>query len=448
MTHPGKLITVHVDATRTFQTIDGFGVNINSRYWDKHLLPAMDLLLNDLGATLYRVDIWGKSNWLDPDGSIGRTAALSPEHQSKILDGPVFRRGWGMMRWLNERGIRPYLTASGIVPPWMLGPDGKTLADFEAFADMMSTMLDWAKRKERLDFTLFGPLNETDYGDPEGPTAGPADYVKACEALDAALTARGLDDIKLVVAEQGAFNDEYLAPLVASPALHERLAVFALHDYRDIPESLYREVTQVAKQSAHADKPIWMTEFGDLEQSGEREWYVAWVMASRLFDQLEAGFNAALAWDAYDNYHDHNEYWTIYGLLRTGLYVYTPKKRYYAMKQVFRFVRPGFQRIAVTCDDPNLRLLAFTNADRDRVVVAGINAGAIPARLSVSLVGFADNVAEGRVACYRTSETDNCALTDHAPATARNWPFRGIDACVPPASIFTLTNAGTDPLPG
>ncbi len=306
---------------------------------------------------------------------------------------------------------------------------------------MMVTMLDWAKRKEGLDFTLFGPLNETDIGAPEGPTLGPAAYAQACEVLDAALRARGLDDIRLVVAEHAHFNAEFLAPLVASPALRDRIAVFGLHDYSDIPPAVYQTVTDLIAQSAHAGKSLWMTEFGDLEQSGEREWYVAWVMASRLFDQLQAGFNGALAWDAYDNYHDHNEYWTLYGLLRTGLHVHTPKKRYHALKQVFRFVRPGMQRVGVECDSPGLRLLAFTNAEHDQIVVTGINAGNNPARLNILLAGTDETVASSRVACYRTSETENCTLVERVPATGRQWPFRGIDVCVPPASIFTLTNA-------
>jgi hypothetical protein len=420
--------------------IDGFGVNINSRYWDPRLLPAMDLLLNDLGATLYRVDIWGKSNWLDPDGSIGR-AALDPAHQAKVLDGDIFRRGWGMMRWLNEHGIRPYLTASGIVPPWMLGPDGKTLADFAAFADMMATMLEWAKHKENLDFTLFGPLNETDIGDPEGPTAGPADYVKACEALDDALRVRGLDDIQFVVAEQAHFGPDHLKVLVASEQLRARIGVFGLHDYWDIPESLYAGVTGVVKQSACADKPIWMTEFGDLEQSGEREWYVAWKMASRLFDQLGAGFNGALVWDAYDNYHDHDEHWTIYGLLRTGLRVYTPKKRYHAMKQVFRFVRPGFRRVAAECEAPGVRVLAFASPDGAQITVTGINAGPVTARLNVEIEG-ASAALTGPVAYHRTSEAEDCVMLGRIPVVGPNWPIRGIDAAAPPASIFTLTNVG------
>ena len=175
----------------------------------------------------------------------------------------------------------------------------------------------------------------------------PASYVRACEALDAELTARGLSDIRFVVAEQAHFNSDYLAELTASQTLRERIAIFALHDYLDIPSTRYAEVTSVVTRSAYPTCPLWMTEFGDLEQSGEREWYVAWVMFSRLLDQMEAGFSASLVWDAYDNYHDHDEHWTIYGLLRTGLRAYTPKIRYHAVKHIFRFVRPGFQRVAL-----------------------------------------------------------------------------------------------------
>jgi hypothetical protein len=438
MSHPGKMITLRVDANQTYQTLDGFGVNINSKYFDSRLLPAMNMLVDDLGATLYRVDIWGKSNWIDPGGTLGRAAALAPQHLESIYTGEIFRRGWGMMRWLNTRGIRPYLTASGIVPTWMLGADGKTLTDYGAFADMMVSMLDWAKNKEKLDFNLFGPLNETDIGDPEGPTVDPTGFAMVCEILDARLHERGLDDMRLVVAEQAHFNSAYLAALTSKPALRDRIAVFALHDYRDIPPEEYAEVLDVVKNSPYAGQPLWMTEFGDLEQSGEREWYVAWIMFSRLLDQLSAGFNAALVWDAYDNYHDHDEFWTIYGLLRTGLRAFTPKKRYHAVKHVFRFVRPGFHRVSLTGDATVVRALAFASPDRSQVVVTGMNTGLVPARLNILLDGLA--LPEARVDCYCTSETENCARLEQAPLKGGNWPFTGIDACIPPASIFTVTN--------
>ncbi len=114
-----------------------------------------------------------------------------------------------------------------------------------------------------------------------------------------------------------------------------------------------------------------MTEYGDLEQSGEKEWYVGWWMTSRLFDQLENGFNGALVWDAYDNYHDHDETWTIYGLLRTGLRLYTPKKRYYASKQVFRYVLPGFERLEVSSVPSDFKGIGFCQHKANTIYPGG-----------------------------------------------------------------------------
>jgi hypothetical protein len=438
MSHPGEMVNISINGQERYQRVDGFGVNINSKYFDQHLLNAMDLLVNDLRANLYRVDIWGKSNWIDPTGEVGR-AALDPVYQAQIYDGEIFRRGWSMMRFLNEHGIQPYLTASGIVPSWMLGSDGKTLVDFESFTGMMVEMLAWARNQEKLDFHLFGPLNETDIGDPEGPTVNPADYTRICELLVEKLDGRGLSDIKLVIAEQAHFNTSYLEAIAKSKLLEGRIGAFGLHTYFDYPIDRYREAVSMVDKSRYQGTPIWMSEFGDLEQSGDREWYIAWKMVSRMFDFLEAGFNGGIVWDAYDNYHDHNEYWTIYGLLRTGLYVHTPKKRYHALKHFYRFVPPNSQRIGASADHAGIRVLAFEGSPSGPLVLVGVNSNPFTARLNVKLENVSERKEGVRSLCFQTTEEDNCVQTGSAPLYARNWPFNGIDLSVQPFSIFTIT---------
>lgn len=438
MNSPGSMARVRVDASRTHQTIDGFGVNINSKYWnDGKLIPTMRLLHDDLGARLYRVDVFGKSNWIDADGNLG-PASLEPVHLERIYTGPVARSGWAMMRWLNERGIEPYLTCSGDAPRWMLGDDGKTLTDYDRFCDMLVSLVEWAARREGLKFTLFGPLNETDLGQPEGPHVSPEEFAKVIALLDHKLSAKGLDHIKLVVAEQARFSADYLRPIIAQPHLAQRVGVFGLHTYTDLTPQQFDEVLTVARTFPEAR--MWMTEFGDLDQSGEKEWYVAWRMASRLFDLLKAGFSGALVWDAYDNYHDHDEAWTIYGLLRTGLRVHTPKKRYHAVKHVFRFVPPGWRRVEATSEALGLRTLAFANDARDQVTLVGMNTTHEPLYLNAWLDGFTESLTQGSVAHYRTSEGENCHRIGSAPVRGPNWPFNGIDAFVPPYSIVTLTS--------
>ena len=437
MSNAGEMADIVVDGGRAYQTIDGFGVNINAKCWNQgRLVPTMDLLRQDLGATLYRVDIWGKSNWIDPDGEIG-PRALAEEHLAAIYQGEIFRRGWAMMRYLNDHGIEPYLTASGDVPRWMLASDGKTLADYRAFSDMVVSMVEWARRREKLRFTLFGPMNETDVGSPEGPSVSAAEFVRVLEVLDDGLAERGLDDIRLVVPEQGSFNTDYLREIVRSRKLVGRIGVFGMHTYTGLSADAVQAVQDVIANSPYAGCRRWLTEYGDLEQSGEREWYVTWAMTSRLFDLLEGGFNGARVWAAFDNYHD--EAWTIYGLLRTGRRVHTPKKRYYATRQVHRFVLPGFERVEATCACSGLRVLAFADPQRTQLTLVGLNGPGRAYYLNVRVRGFLRQVMAGRVYYHRTSESENCHRIGIIPVVGPENPFTGIDAFVPPDSIFTLT---------
>jgi O-glycosyl hydrolase len=52
----GSALTVN--GAQRFQTMDGFGVSVNSASWKNgELRPAIDMLVDQLGATLFRVII-------------------------------------------------------------------------------------------------------------------------------------------------------------------------------------------------------------------------------------------------------------------------------------------------------------------------------------------------------------------------------------------------------
>ena len=50
--------TITLDCESTYQTIEGFGVNINPvGHWDDgRLMPTLSRLVDDLGATIFRLD--------------------------------------------------------------------------------------------------------------------------------------------------------------------------------------------------------------------------------------------------------------------------------------------------------------------------------------------------------------------------------------------------------
>jgi len=163
-------IQVRINGQVLYQPIDGFGVNINSKHWQQGaLIPTLDLLIDDLAAVLYRVDIWGKSNWVDANSQYD-AGVLNAATYETVYTSEIFQAGWALIRYLNQRGIEPYLTASGDVPRWLLGADRKTLADLPAWAEMIASYVEWAVRREHLRLRCVGLLNETDIGSPEGPT--------------------------------------------------------------------------------------------------------------------------------------------------------------------------------------------------------------------------------------------------------------------------------------
>ena len=453
---------MRVDARKEYQEIDGFGVNINSKHWDDGgLIPVMELLTEDLGATLFRVDIYGKSNWIDPDNEKD-ASVLNREEYEKIYSSSVFRSGWSMMRYLNEKKIEPVIVATGDVPTWMLGDkkrsidhipkwmqrDTKQLEQYEHFSNMMVSLLDWARNEEGIRFKYFSPLNETDIGSPEGPSVSPEEFVKVMEVLDAKLEEKGLDDVRLVVGDQALFSSLYVEALVKSEALLGRIGAFGMHTYgwdrryfdRTADEE-YSRLGRIIKDSPYAGCRLWMTEYGDLDQSGEREWYVAWVSTSRLLKSLEHGFNGAMVWDAYDNYHEHDGAWTIYGLVRNARRVYTPKKRYYAAKQVYRFVLPGFVRVGVENEWEGIKMLGFANPERTKVTLVGMNLSDKGVYVNINLEEFSEGIMSEKVSYYRTTENEDCVKVKEVDVRSSNYPFHGIAVTVPAYAIFTLTNA-------
>jgi len=418
--------TLTLNCQRTHQTMEGFGANINpvGHWYDGQLIPALDKLIDDLGASLFRLDPYGFTNWIDPDGRADRTI-LHSETYTRIYRSQPFQDAWAMARYFNRKGVRFILNVSGIVPRWMCGPDGKTLSDLEAYADLLTSLAWWARKEEDLRFDLFGPFNETDLGPPEGPVVAPADAARVLELLAARFERVGLGDIGFVAVDQGHYNLDYLQPIAASEKLREKVAAAGMHCYSDFSLTAVRDFIIQNK----LNWSYWLTEYGDLDQSGEREWEVALLSTRRLLRGLLDGVQAAMVWDAYDNWHGHDDSWSLYGLLRTGSKRrYTPKKRYYAAKQIYRFVPPGAVRIDTSSDDPDLLATAFQTLQGDLTLV-GLNERG-PLRLDVTIEGSS---AGKMLRFLLTSRSEDCNLVGEFPLGER---FR---LTIPGESIFTLT---------
>ena len=182
-----------------------------------------------------------------------------------------------------------------------------------------------------------------------------------------------------------------------------------------------------------------MTEYGDLDCTGEKEWYIAWISFGRLMNLLEDGMNAALSWNAFDDYHDHDEAWNIFGLLRNARNIYTPKKRYYSVRHAYRYILPGFERIESKSSDVSLRTLAFSDAAGKEFTIIGMNEGPESTYLEFKLKGLQLEALQSDISVYVTT-ADNNGLRAAGGRIKNDEIFApGMDVIIPGNSIFTIT---------
>ena len=60
---PSPTSRITVNPQERFQMIDGFGVNYNSTFFREAQRPMLDMLIDDLGATIFRLDPYGVTSW-------------------------------------------------------------------------------------------------------------------------------------------------------------------------------------------------------------------------------------------------------------------------------------------------------------------------------------------------------------------------------------------------
>jgi O-glycosyl hydrolase len=452
---------VVLNADKQFQTIDGFGANLDPDQWrDGNLKYALDLLVDDLGCTLFRFDCYGQADWLDP-AKRDKDGRYPDDYLQQVYTSKVFKDAWETYRYLQSKGVKLFLNVSGRIPSALAGPDGQRLVDYDGYAEMVVTLLKWARHRENLHFTLFAPYNETDLGSPEGPKMLTEDCLPATKAILKKMDEAGLQDVKLMVMDDSNVQLDKLDEFLNDSSLVQRIACFAGHTYGDglyedgqaswfLSPSKFKKIIERIRKSPYENHPFWMTEYGDLDQSEEIEFKIAWLSTRRLLKFLNDGASAGLVWDAFDNFHKHDSAWSIYGLLKTDRknWKYTPKPRFYSAKQVFRFVKPGFQRVEIFSPDKDaddvysyarfplrhILLSAFVSPDHKDFTLVGMSTIEHDVTINLTLKGLAPEGQNKSVSYYRTSRNENCRKIEKTQPKNNT-----VKALIKEETIFTLT---------
>jgi O-glycosyl hydrolase len=309
-------------------------------------------------------------------------------------------------------------------------PDHLKASMYDEFAETVVSLAVYARTRARIDYEYFAPVNETDCYPAEGPRVDPDEMPKVLGTIARRLRKEGLGDVKLVVAEQALVTNDYITPILQSADLMKQVAIFSFHAYG--PDSVGPQLTRV-QNSDYRNVRVWLTEYGDLsdlDRSAANEWKSFSLAAThRALTALNQGASAALFWDAYDNYHEHYPRLTFYGLVANADHIYSPKKRYFAAKQLYHFVRPGSQRIGAASDAQGLLVSAFRNGDKNSLTVVGVKMGG-PHRVQLAIPADA---ADLRWSLYQTTRQLNCAKTDTLPVKNGIAEFD-----LPDEAVFTV----------
>lgn len=387
------VVSVAIDGAQRFQTIDGFGANINGTYWnDGAMAPALDALAAELGATIFRVIV--ETSYWESANDNADPLSFDWAAYNTVYAGPEFRSLFAIMRHLTQKdGAHVVLNVMGPAPAWMGDGRVDTSAEDE-WVEMIASLLVYARDEEGLAIELLAPMNEMDLGDPEGPKMEPRQYARMLRKLAERLDALDLGAVRLVVPDL-AFSSSaraFIPPLLADELVAAKIATFSIHDYGgdivDVPALIGAE--------RYAAGGFWVTEYSqwcvDCDSSAETagKWVFGADTASFLLRYLERGATAALVYDGLDGFYVHHGTFDYWGVLAydpaTG--DFAPRPRFGATAQIFRFVRPGMVRVAVDASAQGLSLLAFSDPASGALSIVGRNPTDHPVTIEATLLGL------------------------------------------------------------
>lgn len=442
--HPAQPIVQQTDeinacynAPASVSNIVGLGFNAQPRLLGTTGAPvksALDLLVNDLGASFVRVEAnAGEGDWetVNDDADPNHFAW---SYYDTVFSTPMMQKTWDYIRYLNQLGVEHVeLAQHGGIPLWMgnnTPPTGSTQTSYPGPADGRAYVLPSATEDEFVEtcvamlvyartrtatphpqFDLFSPWNEPEFsGEGEGiDVATGTQRASILHKLVVRMNALPeLNGIQLSVGEDGSEPGMIMTrQAIANDSLvMARTAATSFHRYGD--ESLPASYGDWRG----SNPPVWMTESNStwLSSCYDTTWTMGMQAAGNLLRALQNGVTAGLLWSDYDAPHRHQgDVMQTFGVLATtyqgksgtqlcpdGLgdtqpsdaaldsMTYAPKPTYWALRPIIKWIRPNASPLAVTASG-GVQTVAYLNADGTTVVAGRNGSGSLNSTVTLTM---------------------------------------------------------------
>jgi O-glycosyl hydrolase len=430
---------VTISGAKVYQTIDGFGVDANHRSWNgTELQPVLNALIDQAGMTLFRV-VYDKTDWEATNDNTD-PATMNWTYYNTVYSSAGFTKLWNLVSYLNQRGIIDGIMFNfqGGGPSWMGG--GYLSSGMESeWAEQIASMLYYARNTKGLKFTLVAPANEPDYVN-EGISMDAATLATCLQRLAQRLDAVGMSDVRIVAPDLASGGTAYMPEILANSVIMGKLAHFGVHSYAN---GGFPGVYDYILRSAYPDRNFWVTEFNvwcgtcDWGVRGNYDWDFCRGTAENLFDHLSTGASAGFVWEGYDSeYLLHPpttwSYWGLFSIDNeaAATKTYTPRKNFYTVAQISKFVRPGARRIDVS-GSPFWRMQAYYHSTLGQLTIVGINPSSTPVTFDATLASLP---ALSGLDLYYTTPSVNMASGGRVAISGGAFT-----ATIPGDCVFTLS---------
>jgi O-glycosyl hydrolase len=437
-----------VDGVKKYQTIHGFGVNINPQSWNVNpeaVKAVIDSLITGMGCTSFRIMFddsdWEVTNDNDDPGLYNWT------YYDGVYSAPRFVSIWSTIEYLNSKGITDItLSPDGAAPVWMGGTKLLPGAEKE-YAEMLASMVFYGikRRTPAINFTMLSPVNETGCFGLEAPVMTTNQLGAIFSNIASHLINDGLVGVTLTGPDD-CYNSFNVHVLINSSVTMSKLTSFGGHEYGN-NTSRSEELIYAVRNSDYTDREVIMSEVNAICNGCDGGEYnsdygfdnYAGPAYKYVLKHLNAGVAGIQLWEGYDSrYHHPNRYltWSMWGIfavndtLRPD--VYTKRAHYYTFKQLFSFVKPGFERIDIATSLPNLTVSAFRDPANGTIVITGKNDSANPQTIE----GILKNITKSStLKFYHTDATHNFFRDSDVIVTNQSFSTR-----VPASCVFTITS--------
>lgn len=451
--HAAEPRTVHVQPSTSDARFDGWGTslcwfgNAVGRWPEPHRSAIADALFSPagLGLTFVRYNIGGGEN---------------PEHRHM----PWFRQmeGFsptpGAWNWSADPGQRWMLAAalqrgatrveafSNAPPHWMtlsgcvaggIDPNHDNLDPRHeaAFVDYLVQVVAHFRTAWGVRFDTIDPMNEpyTDYwrahGRQEGCHFERASQTRLIRRLRAALDQHDLKDVRISAADETNFDRAIDTWKSYDDATRDCVAVINAHAYATARR------TELRTLAREAGKPLVMSEVDD--GGGSPHAHDAMPAALHLAGQIIDDLRdlQPLRWTFWQAVEDEagmvsaNCNWgLIHADLLGATHTWTTTKKYHAMGQFTKFIRPG--AAWASCDDADT--LAMHDPATRRLILVTRNAHAAAQPVTYDLSSWSPALARAEI--VRTSATEDLIPLPAQTVSAEGW----LSTLLPAKSITTI----------